>query len=58
MPRICGQQKGLTPQAKFNYFFDKVLAASPDIVDWLKDHHSLLCSRSKFSLESKCDYIK
>jgi hypothetical protein len=43
--------------SKFNYFFDKVLAASPDIVDWLKDHHSLLWARSKFSLESKCDYI-
>jgi transposase-like protein len=44
-------------ESKFNYFFvDKVVAASPGIVDWLKDHN-LLWAKSKFRTFSKCDYI-
>jgi len=42
---------------KFKYFFDKVLAASPDIQKWLDEHHPFLWARSKFSPDIKCDYI-
>ena len=42
---------------KFKYFFDKVVDASPDVLNWLKEHHNLLWARSKFTIEIKCDYI-
>ncbi|RLN13435.1 hypothetical protein C2845_PM09G02920 [Panicum miliaceum] len=42
---------------KFKYFFDKVLAASPQIQKWLDEHHPFLWARSKFSADIKCDYI-
>jgi len=42
---------------KFTHFFDKVIEASPSVLDWLKDHHNLLWARSKFSPDIKCDYI-
>jgi hypothetical protein len=42
---------------KFNYFFDKVLAASPSVQKWLDEHHPFLWARSKFSDDIKCDYI-
>ena len=42
---------------RFKYFFDKVLAASPSVTNWLKQHHKLLWARSKFSADIKCDYI-
>jgi hypothetical protein len=42
---------------RFNYFFDKVLAASTSVSKWLADHQKLLWARSKFSADIKCDYI-
>jgi hypothetical protein len=33
--------RAYTPH-KFKWFFDKVIEASPDVVDWLKQHHNLL----------------
>jgi len=36
---------------------DKVFAASPDLENWLNQHHNLLWARSKFSTDIKCDYI-
>jgi hypothetical protein len=42
---------------KFKFFFDKVLEASLDVEKWLHDHHPFLWARSKFSPDSKCDYI-
>lgn len=42
---------------KYKYFMDKVFAASPDLENWLKQHHNLLWARSKFSTDIKCDYI-
>jgi len=42
---------------KFKYFFDKVLAASPEVQKWLDEHHPFLWARSKFSADIKCDYI-
>ena len=42
---------------KFKYFFDKVVDASLDVLNWLKEHHNLLWARSKFTIEIKCDYI-
>ena len=48
--------RAYTPH-KFKYFFDKVVYASPDVLNWLKEHHNLLWARSKFTTEIKCDYI-
>jgi len=48
--------RAYTPH-KFKYFFDKVVAASPGVLTWLKEHHNLLWVRSKFSSDIKCDYI-
>ncbi|XP_066374632.1 uncharacterized protein [Miscanthus floridulus] len=48
--------RAYTPH-KFKYFFDKVVDASPDVLNWLKEHHNLLWARSKFTTEIKCDYI-
>jgi hypothetical protein len=48
--------RAYTPH-KFKYFFDKVVDASPDVLDWLKQHHNLMWARSEFSLDIKCDYI-
>jgi hypothetical protein len=42
---------------KYDYFFNKVVAASPGVKKWLDDHHPFLWARSKFSPEIKCDYI-
>ena len=42
---------------KFKLFFDKVLAASPDVQKWLTEHHPFLWARSKFCDDIKCDYI-
>lgn len=33
-------------ESKFHYFFDKVVAASPSILDWPRKDHSLLWARS------------
>jgi len=48
--------RAYTPH-KFKYFFDKVVDASLDVLNWLKEHHNLLWARSKFTTEMKCDYI-
>ena len=48
--------RAYTPH-NFNYFFDKVVDASLDMLNWLKEHHNLLWARSKFTTEIKCDYI-
>ena len=48
--------RAYTPH-KFNNFFDKVVDASLDVLNWLKEHHNLLWARSKFTTEIKCDYI-
>ena len=40
---------------RFRYFFDKILAASPGVTNWLEQHHKLLWVRSKSYI--KCDYI-
>jgi len=32
--------RAYTPH-KFKYFFDKVVAASPGVLTWLKEHHNL-----------------
>ena len=48
--------RAYTPH-KFKYFFDKVVDASLDVLNWLKEHHNLLWARSKFTTEIKCDYI-
>jgi transposase-like protein len=48
--------RAYTPH-KFKYFFDKVVAASPDVLFWLRQHHNLLWARSKSSSDTKCDYI-
>ena len=48
--------RAYTPH-KFKYFFDKVVAASPGVLTWLKEHHNLLWASSKFSSDIKCDYI-
>ena len=42
---------------KFQYFFDKVLQASPEVQVWLDQHHPFLWARSKFSPDINCDYI-
>jgi len=41
----------------FQYFFNFVREASPDVMDWLEKHHKLLWMRSAFNTEIKCDYI-
>jgi hypothetical protein len=33
--------RAYTPH-KFKFFFDKVVAASPKVLVWLKEHHNLL----------------
>jgi len=40
--------RAYTPH-KFKYFFDKVVDASLDVLNWLKEHHNLLWARSKFT---------
>ncbi|CAN6310721.1 unnamed protein product [Urochloa humidicola] len=53
--------KNMWPAARayseHKFFFDKVLAASPELPKWLDEHHPFLWARSKFSDDIKCDYI-
>lgn len=42
---------------KHKYMMGKVLQASPDVENWINEHHNLLWARNKFSCEIKCDYI-
>jgi hypothetical protein len=42
---------------KFDFHFSQVMKATPDIVDYLNEHHNHLWSRSMFSTETKCDYV-
>uniref|UniRef100_A0A0A9GRG2 SWIM-type domain-containing protein n=1 Tax=Arundo donax TaxID=35708 RepID=A0A0A9GRG2_ARUDO len=42
---------------KFNFHFNQVVAASPDIIDYMNAHHNHLWSRSMFSNDIKCDYL-
>jgi hypothetical protein len=42
---------------KFQFFFDRVLHASPGVQTWLDRDHPFLWARSKFSPDIKCDYI-
>ena len=55
--KTCGLQLEHTLHISSSIFFDKVLAASPDIQKWLDQHHPFLWARSKFSADIKCDYI-
>ncbi len=42
---------------KFNYHMAKIEEKSPDALAWLDDNHPYVWSRSKFSEDSKVDYI-
>ena len=41
----------------FKYFFNQVVSANPQILEWLENHHKLLWMRSAFNPEIKCDYV-
>jgi transposase-like protein len=41
----------------FKYFFNQVVTASPQILEWLENHHKLLWMRSAFNPDIKCDYV-
>jgi len=41
----------------FRYFLNQIVTASPNVLEWLQNHHKLLWMRSAFNPEIKCDYI-
>uniref|UniRef100_A0A0A8Z6S2 SWIM-type domain-containing protein n=1 Tax=Arundo donax TaxID=35708 RepID=A0A0A8Z6S2_ARUDO len=42
---------------KFQYHFNQVIHASPDIIEYMNMHHNHKWSRSMFSNEVTCDYV-
>jgi len=42
---------------KYNYHMGKIEEKSPDALDWLDEKHPYIWTRSKFSEDSKVDYI-
>lgn len=42
---------------KYHYHYNQVIAANPEVVEYMKDHHNLKWSRSMFSNDIKYDYI-
>ncbi|KAL6902176.1 hypothetical protein ACP4OV_005052 [Aristida adscensionis] len=42
---------------KFEYHWNQVVAASPDVVTYMNQHHNHKWSRSMFSNDVKCDYV-
>jgi hypothetical protein len=42
---------------KYNYHMGKIEEKAPYALRWLDDNHPLIWTRSKFSKESKVDYI-
>jgi hypothetical protein len=42
---------------KYNYHMRKIEKKAPDALRWLDDNHPFISTRSKFSEESKVDYI-
>jgi len=42
---------------KYNYHIGKIEEKSPDALDWLDENHPYIWTRSKFSEDSKVDYI-
>jgi hypothetical protein len=42
---------------KYNYHMRKIEEKAPDALAWLDDNHPFVWTRSKFSEESKVDYI-
>ncbi|KAF0927100.1 hypothetical protein E2562_029857 [Oryza meyeriana var. granulata] len=42
---------------KHEMWMDEVTTSSPEVKQWLEDHHNLLWAKSKFDCAIKCEYI-